>query len=125
VSSTRLLIASMPPLLADVVRAVLAGEAGVEVVGELEGVHGDDAADLAVTVAARGADVVVTGADGAALSEPFRRLMYRCPGVPVLSLSPDGRTAAVWRLVPEGRMLAEVSGTGLADALRALRGGAA
>jgi DNA-binding NarL/FixJ family response regulator len=120
VPPARVLLASLPPLLADVVRAVLADDGDVEVVGEI-GTGKDDGARLADAVAGSRADVVITGADGAALSEPFRSLMYRFPLVHVLSMSPDGRAAAVWRLVPEGRRLEEVSALGLADALRAMR----
>jgi hypothetical protein len=113
VPRTRLLIAAVPPLLGDIVRDALADEPGVEVVGTA------DDEDLSRSVDACAADVVLAEENGAALPDPYLRLMYRHPRLRILTVSPDGRQASLWRLAPERRALADVSPRGLADALRA------
>jgi hypothetical protein len=113
VPRTRLLIAAVPPLLGDIVRDALADEPGVEVVGKT----GDD--DLSRSVDACAADVVLAEENGAALPDPYLRLMYLHPRLRILTVSPDGRHASLWHLAPERRALADVSPRGLAAALRA------
>ena len=81
---TRLLIASVPPLLGDIVRDALESEPGVEVVG-----RGGEMADLD----ACDADVVLAEEPGPALPDPWLRLMYRHPRLRLLTVSPDGRRA--------------------------------
>lgn len=114
VKKTRLLIASVPPLLGDIVRDALESEPGVEVVGS-----GGNMDDLDATVDACAADVVLAEEPGPALSDPYLRLMYLHPRLRLLTVSPDGRRASIWRLAPERRVLADVTPRGLADALRA------
>lgn len=114
VKKTRLLIASVPPLLGDIVRDALESEPGVEVVG-----RGREMADLDTSVDACDADVVLAEEPGPALPDPWLRLMYRHPRLRLLTVSPDGRRASIWRLAPERRVLADVSPRGLADALHA------
>lgn len=117
--SRRVLLAGLPPLLGAIVRDALAGEPGVEVV---EG----DGGDLERIVADTRAHLLVTGAAGPRLPEPCLRLMYRHPRLALLTLTPDGRRATLWRLRPSGRVLAEPGPRELARAVRrALRGGAA
>jgi hypothetical protein len=111
VPHTRVYLAAVPPLLATIVRDSIARHAEVEVVGEGE-VGG---------LAPRAADVVVTVATGGELHDPYLRLMYRDAGLKVLTLSLDGRVAALWRMVPDRRELAEVSPASLAEAIVAAR----
>ncbi|HEX8695878.1 MAG TPA: hypothetical protein VF746_25910 [Longimicrobium sp.] len=108
---TRLLLAAVPPLLADIVRDALAEEPGVEVVGSAAG-------DLFDAVAASGAHVVLAENGGGGLSDLHLRLMYRYPRLKLLTVSPDGRRVALWRLVPERRVLSDPTPRGLAEAVR-------
>lgn len=111
---TRLLIAAVPPLLGDIVRDALEGEPGVEVVG-----RNTEPAELDASVNACRADVVLAEERGPALPDPYLDLMYLHPRLRLLTVSPDGRRASLWRLAPERRVLADVSPRGLAEALRA------
>jgi len=113
VPRTRLLIAPVPPLLGDIVRDALAGEPDLEVVGR----SGED--DLEDRVDACAADVVLAEETGPRLADPYLRLMYLHPRLRLLTVSPDGRRASLWRLAPERRVLADVSPRGLVGALRA------
>jgi hypothetical protein len=63
--------------------------------------------------------VVLAETDGAALTDRYLDLMYRYPRLRLLLVSPDARIAALYRLVPEGQVLAEPSPRGLAEAVRA------
>jgi hypothetical protein len=113
VPHTRLLLASFPPILRDILTDVLAEESGMEVV------QGGAGEDLDRSVARSGADVVLVEEGSADLPDPYLRLMYRHPHLRLLTVSPDGRQAALYRLVPERRLLAEVTPGGLAAAIRA------
>lgn len=110
--AARLYLAELPPLLADIVRGAVASAAGIEVVGEG---RTSDAGSC-------DADVVLAEAAGAALPAPLDHLLFRNPRMRLLTLSPDGRTAALWRLVPERRALEEASPRSLVEALRAAAG---
>ncbi len=113
VPHTRLLLASFPPILRDIVTDALADA------GEVEVVDGGAGEDLDRSVAASRADVVLVEDGSAELADPYLSLMYRHPRLKLLTVSPDGRRAALYRLVPERRLLAEVSPGGLAAAIRA------
>jgi DNA-binding NarL/FixJ family response regulator len=115
VPGTRLLLAAVPPLLADIVRDALAGEPGVDTVAEAP----EDPRQLAETIVRTRADVVLAESHGAGLPDHLLELMYRHPRLKLLLLSPDGRLAALWRLAPERRELAETSPRALAEAVRA------
>ena len=108
---TRLLIAAIPPLLGDIVRDAVADEADVEVVGR----SADDGLLAAVDDTAP--DVVLTEDRGPHLPDLYLRLMLSHPYLQLLTVSADGRNAALWRLAPERRALADVSPRGLAGAL--------
>lgn len=110
---TRLLLASFPPILRDIITDALADAREVEVV------DGGAGEDLDRSVARSGADVVLVEDEGAELADPYLSLMYRHPRLKLLTVSPDGRRAALYRLVPERRVLSEVTPGGLAAAIRA------
>jgi hypothetical protein len=111
VPQTRLLIAALPPLLGDIVRDAVAGAGDVEVVGR----SADDG--LFAAVDATGPHVVVAEDRGPALPDLYLRLMLSHPFLQLLTVSADGRHAALWRMAPERRVLADVSPGGLAGAL--------
>ena len=100
-------------MLRDVIGDALAEESEVEVVAAADG-EGLDA-----SVARLRADVVLVESGGAEIPDPYLRLMYRHPYLKLLTLSPDGRRAALYRLVPERRAVARVTPGGLAEAIRA------
>ncbi len=109
---TRLLLAAVPPILSDIIRDALADVHGVEVVRETAG------EDLAESVARSRADVLVTEDAGQELSDRHLGLMYRHPRLKLLTISPDGRRAALYRLMPRRRLLVDVSPDGLVAAIR-------
>jgi hypothetical protein len=115
VAGTRLLLARVPPLLADIVRDALAGEAEVERVDPADG--GLDR--LSERVARTGAQVVLAEGGEARIPNDLLELMYRHPRLKLLLLGADGRTAALWRLVPERHALAGATPRALAEAVRA------
>ena len=113
VPRTRLLLAAVPPLLADIVRDALAAEPGVEVMPA-----GPAELDLLADRLARTpADVVLAESTGAALTDGHLELMFRHPRLTLLLVSPEGGLAATYRLAPERRVLARPSPGGLAQAV--------
>jgi hypothetical protein len=118
VAGTRLLLARVPPLLADIVRDALADETGVESVDTASG----DLEALSASVARTGAQVVLAEGGEARIPDDLLELMYRHPRLKLLLVAPDGRTAALWRLVPERRALAAAVPRALAEAVRAAAG---
>jgi len=86
----------------------------VEVVGTASAAS--DALDRAVDTC--GADVVLAEAKGPGLPDNYRALMYRHPRLRLVLVTPDGRSASLYRLVPERHMLAVVSPRTLAEAVR-------
>jgi DNA-binding NarL/FixJ family response regulator len=106
----------MPTLLRDVVRRVIDDEPDMEIVDEAQRLE-----ELAETVRRACPDVVLVAAKDGSLPCECVRVMYEPPLPRVLSVSPDGRNTAAYRLVPERGVMGEVTPEGLADALRALR----
>jgi DNA-binding NarL/FixJ family response regulator len=109
-----LILAAVPPLLADVVRDALAAERGMEVARAPA-----DPGELSRRIDETGARLVLAEARGAGLPDTLLELMYRHPRVKLLLLSDDGRAAALYRLAPERRPLAEATPRALAEAVRA------
>lgn len=88
----RILLGAMPRLLRDVVREVLGRQPDMDIVGEVES---DD--DLLRSLRLELPDVVVLQLSGLGLSQTGARVLERQPGVHVLGLSGDGRSAAIYR----------------------------
>jgi hypothetical protein len=115
VPRTRLLLAAVPPLLADIVRDTLAAEPEVEVMPAAA----TGPAELDRRLDQTAADVLLAESDGAGLTDRHLELMYRHPRLTLLLVSPDGADAAVCRLVPERKVLVRPSPGGLAEAVLA------
>jgi hypothetical protein len=115
VPRTRLLLAAVPPLLADIVRDALAAEPGVEVMPAGPA----DLDLLAERLDRTPADVVLAESAGAALTDGHTELMYRHPRLTLLLVAPDGGTAATYRLTPERRVLEGPTPRGLVQAVLA------
>lgn len=118
VAGTRLILARVPPLLADIVRDALAGEAEVERVDPADGLD-----RLSERVARTGAGVVLAEGGEAQIPHDLLELMYRHPRLKLLLLGADGRTAALWRLVPTRLALDGATPHALAEAVRAATAG--
>lgn len=108
----RILVADLPGMLAEILRAVAEREPGLEVIEDPEA-----AFDLAGAVERAGVDVVVVGGncDDAA---PALALLHARPRLRVVTVSGDGRLACHDALVPHRVVLRDVSPRGLLDAIR-------
>ena len=87
----RILLGAMPRLLRDVVREVLGRQPDMDIVGQVES---DD--DLMRSLRVELPDVVVLQSSGLGLSETGAQVLERQPGIQVLGLSCDGRSAAIY-----------------------------
>lgn len=105
--SIRLAVSQLPQMLADVVREAFAAEPDVTV-EEL------GAGDLSAAIRLARPDVVVVGT----VSDPTCELLLLHPGLVVLNLTADARTAWVCELRPHARRLGELSLDGLRTAVR-------
>jgi hypothetical protein len=65
-------------------------------------------------------DVIVVAAESGGLPPECARLMYEWPHPRTLSISPDGRTSSMWRLLPQGVATENVSTAELVEAIRDL-----
>ena len=110
----RLLFASLPTMLSEIVRDAVEAQPDMEILYE--------ARTLAELEGARWgrADVIVVAAEQGALPAECTRLMYERPHTRTLSISPDGRLTALWRLLPHGVTMEDVSPEGLVAAIRDL-----
>jgi hypothetical protein len=115
VPRTRLLLAAVAPLLADIVRDALAAEPGVEVMPAGPA----DLDLLAERLARTPAEVVLAESRDAALTEGHLELMYRHPRLTLLLVAHDGATAATYRLAPERRVLSRPTPGGVVEAVLA------
>ena len=110
----RLLFASLPSMLSEIVRNAVEAQPDMKILHE--------ASTLAELEAAPWprADVIVVAAEKGALPRECTRLMYERPHTRTLSISPDGRLTAMWRLLPHGVTVEDVSPDGLVAAIRDL-----
>jgi hypothetical protein len=74
---------------------------------------------LAERLARTPAEVVLAESGGAALTDRHLELMYLHPRVTLLLVSPDGGTAATYRLAPERRVVPGPTPGGLVQAVLA------
>jgi len=65
-------------------------------------------------------DVIVVAAEAGGLPAECARLMFEWPNPRTLSISPDGRTSSMWRLLPQGVASENVSAAELLEAIREL-----
>jgi len=106
----RLLMAAMPPIQCDIVRALVAGDPRVDILAESL-----PETDLATAVKVLHADVVMTRA----WSDPAapEALLRHNPGLRVLTLTDGGRVGYLDRLVVQRTVLTDVSPEELIDAV--------
>jgi hypothetical protein len=113
VGKTRILLAVMPRMLADIVRNVIASQIDFELAGELL-----DTAGLAQAVSSKTADVLIVG--GSVGSDAVRRLLYQQPRLRIVTIETGGRQGAVLELRPHVGPLGELSCATLVAAIRGI-----
>jgi hypothetical protein len=106
----RIALVDLPPMLASIVRDVVAAQSDMEVVDPPSRVDASTAAEL-------DADVVVVGRGGGG-EEAFAELLDARARLRVLAISSDGRRGALSELVPRERALGDISPTSLVSAIR-------
>jgi DNA-binding NarL/FixJ family response regulator len=112
VPPTRVVLA-IPPILRDIVKGIVAGEAGLTVVDEVA--EGDD---LVAATRASDADFVIAGLRDGELSPACVDLLAQNSRVRLLAVSGDGRSASLYALRPEVQALGELSPRRLVWAIR-------
>ena len=114
--ATRVLLADMPAMTSEIIRAVLDGHDDIEVVGEPPG-----GGPLRPLADQSGADVVIVGTVGPELSLACRRLLEERPRTRVIAVAADASEAILYELRPQERALGELSVDGLLAVIRAKR----
>jgi len=110
----------MPQMLQDIVRTEVTGTYDFEVVGEIPKTDPRFEDRLFRETGERGADVVVTELWGEGIPELGGRLLYAYPTLGIVAVAGDGRRATRIEMRPQIIAIAEVSVSGLLDAIRAV-----
>lgn len=109
-TSVRVLIVAMPPMLSGLVRGLTAGHPALEIVAELE-----RAAELPNATKEYRPDVIMTSALD--LRPSLGELLRQHPGLRVLTVTEDGRMAYLYRMVPQRIAIEDISPQELIDAI--------
>lgn len=117
---TRLVLLEMPGILADLIRQAIAGHDDVEIVAFVR-----DVPELESVVQETEVDLVIAGlaAEASELGR-FDKALDTRPGMRVLAIEGDGRTACMYMLVPRIIPLGPLSPSTLIELIRATRPGA-
>ena len=116
----RVVLATMPPLLGDIVRATLARDPDVEILAE---VASRDA--IARTVARFDPDVAILGVSAgewSALSHLLRETLEAHPRLAIIALASDGRSGYVYRMQPRGVVIDDITPRSLVQVIHANAG---
>jgi len=106
---TRLLIAALPRLMSDILAGLSGNRADVQLVGAVE-------SDADVAAAAQAWDATLIVLPGAAWGPTrIRRLLAVVPRARVVTITSDGRDAAIYRLALKRMVLKDVSPDELLD----------
>lgn len=111
VNPVKVLLVGMSAMLRDLVKAILATESTVKVIGELEE-PGSYKRESGIE-----ADAVVLGLSDSELPDFGRRLLTAHPDTKFLGISSDGRKGFLYELRPHAIPLGELSPTVLVNAL--------
>lgn len=117
----RVVLATMPPLLGDIVRATLARDTDLEILAE---VATRDA--IARAVDQTDADVTVLGvapAEWSGLSHLLRELLAAHPRLAIITLASDGRSGYVYRMQPRSVVIDDLTPRSLVQVIHANAGG--
>ncbi|HKH93408.1 MAG TPA: hypothetical protein VKA54_16505 [Gemmatimonadaceae bacterium] len=110
----RLVLATMPPLLGEIVRETLASQRDIEILAEVA-----DSEQILSVVRRTGASVAVVGiapSDSTALL--VHELLAHQPWLHVVTLTSDARHAVVHSLQPRAAAISDISPQALLDAIR-------
>jgi len=116
VSPIRVVLATLPPLLGDIVRETLVRDAEAEILAEVE-----SAADIAAVVERTDPNVAVVGvasADWIDVSSRLRDLLIKHPRLTIIALACDGRSGYVYQNQPRGVVINDLSPKSLVHAIR-------
>jgi hypothetical protein len=103
---------AVPPILIDIVQGLTALRPELEVVARLH-----RCSDVAAAAERHDADVVMMTATAALPPKFAEELLYARPRARLLTISPDGRTAYLHRLLPHQLRVDDVSPPELMNAL--------
>ena len=118
VSQIRVILATMPPLLGDIVRESLSRDAEIEILAEVQ-----SRSDIRAAVERTAAEVVVLGVaadEWTGLSGTLRDLLAQYPRLTIVALASDGRGAYVYQLQPRGVAIRDISPRSLAQTIRSV-----
>jgi hypothetical protein len=115
VSEIRVLVASLPTMLSDILRDAIAREPDLLIADERATLDG-----LAEAVARCRPQVLLVGSAGAELPRECARVMLDRPHPNTLTVSLDGTLTSAYRLMPHGVVRESVSTAGVIDAIREL-----
>jgi DNA-binding NarL/FixJ family response regulator len=101
------------PILESIVLAALASEPDVRVVGTVPSLRA-----LEMFLTGRGADLAIVDVGDRSAYEIGAQLLSRFPGLRVLTIAGDGRTATLHELRPHAVPLGEISPERLRQAIR-------
>ena len=109
---TRVLIGDVPRLVSDILSLAISTQSDMEIIREA-------GSRFATPPKTNAPDVVIVGATSADESQKISALLRRWPQTQVLTITFEGRTAALYELVPRKIALGEMSPSQLVDAIRA------
>ncbi len=109
----QVLIAGMPQLLADVIRATLLQQPDMQLVEENRAVN-----DLFPAARADVPDVLIVGLNGGGIPTFCGPMLYGNPRLKVLAVSTTGEDTALYELRPHRIALGNVTPGGLVEAIR-------
>ena len=113
VKKIRIILANRPQLARDVVRGIIDRQGDMEVVREAE-----QRFDLLLAVKETHADAVILSAHDSDVQGLCSHLLAEYPGLTILALSVEGRSAFVEQLCPSRREIADPSNERVLAALR-------
>jgi DNA-binding NarL/FixJ family response regulator len=109
----RIVLAGLQPLLHDILRGIVSGEADMAVVGEA-----DEPDALPLLVRGVLPDVVIMGLAGEEVPQICEELVHRHPSMKVLGIGPDARHAWLYEIRPHREVIGKVSHEALLHAIR-------
>lgn len=115
-SPIRVVLATLPPLLSDIVRETLVRGAEAEILAEVEGTG-----ELASVLQRTNPDVAVVGVasnDWVDSSGLLRELLVEHPRLTIVALASDGRSGYVYQNQPRGVVINDLSPKSLVNAIR-------
>lgn len=116
----RVVLATMPPLLGDIVRATLARDPDVEILAEVASREA-----IARAVGQFDPDVTILGVSAgewSALSHLLRETLGAHPRLAIIALASDGRSGYVYRMQPRGVVIDDITPRSLVQLIHANAG---